>query len=74
MKELGMGEGLRPEGEIGGLHLRRGPQRCAGWGLDFASRNNEASRESANIAELRLGPPKAVAQMYPGCHTAHPQL
>lgn len=74
MKELGVGEGLRPEGETGGLHPRRGPQHCAGQGLDFASRNSEASRESANTAELRLRPPKTTAQMYPGCHTAHPQL
>lgn len=73
-KQLGVGEGLRPEGETGGLHPRRGPQRCAGRGLDFASRNSEASRESANTAELRLGSPKTTVQMYPGCHTTHPQL
>lgn len=45
--------------------------RDRGWTLP---RNSEASRESANTAELRLGPPKTIAQIYPGCHTAHPQL
>lgn len=63
---------LGPEGETWALHPPPGPRRCAEQGLDFASRNSEASRESAKTADLRLGPPKPAARAYPGPHTRCP--